>query len=290
MNVKLDIVILGGTGFIGGHLSSRLTTLGHRVKVFGRTAFRSVDSLAELISGCDLLIMLAGANVGQRWSKAHKQQVWNSRILTNQMLMEALLVCKQPPQRIFSASGVGLYPQSDYSHPLDESCFQIGDNSLGRLGLAWEEASQALQPAPVIFRFGVVLGTNGGALSKMLPAFKLGLGGPIADGRQSFSWIHIDDLVNAFVFAIDHPEMEGAYNLVAPQPLSNAAFGRILAKVLKRPFWLSLPDWLLRYILGEGAQVLTLSIAVFPKRLSEIGFEFRYPDAKSALSDLLKRG
>jgi hypothetical protein len=163
----------------------------------------------------------------------------------------------------------------------------VDDSELGRLGAAWEAASRALVPEPLIFRFGVVLGRDGGALAKMLPAFKLGLGGPVAGGQQCFSWVHIDDLCAAMLFALERPQMQGVYNLCAPQPLSNAEFGRTLANVLNRPFWLPLPAWQLRLLFGEGAQVLTHSAAVIPTRLQQAGFVFRYPAAKAALADLL---
>ncbi|WP_245566299.1 TIGR01777 family oxidoreductase [Thiomicrorhabdus chilensis] len=288
MSASLNIVILGGSGFIGRHLSNRLLRSGHSVKVYGREAFKSPQVLSERVCGCDLLIMLAGANVGQRWTKAHKQALWDSRIQTNQMLQSALQLCEHPPQRIFSASAIGIYPESDCTHPVDESCEQVGDNVLGQLGADWEVASRALQPKPVIFRFGVVLGLDGGALPKMLPAFKLGLGGPVAGGHQCFSWIHIEDLVNAFEFALAHPQMEGVYNVTSPNPVSNREFGQVLASTLQRPFWLPLPEWQLKLMFGEGAQVLTHSAAVLPTRLEQSGFRFQYPQVSAALQNLLK--
>lgn len=284
-----SVVILGGTGFVGSHLVIRFTKLGLAVKAFGREAFESEAYLQSLINGCDVLIMLAGANVGQRWTKAHKQALWDSRLKTNQMLQGALQACDQPPKRIISASAIGIYPESDCEHPLDESCQETGSGILGQLGADWEVASRSLQPAPLIFRFGVVLGADGGALAKMLPAFKLGLGGPVAGGRQCFSWVHICDLVNAFEFTLSHPEMSGVYNLTSPNPLSNRAFGQALAAVLHRPFGLPLPYWQLKLMFGEGAQVLTLSSAVIPTRLQQAGFCFKYPDVKTALKNIIDK-
>lgn len=288
MNAQLNIVVLGGTGFIGRHLLKKLSDLGHRVHVYGRQAFSSESELERAVSGCDVLIMLAGANIGQRWTKAHKQALWDSRLQTNNMLARVLQRCEAPPERIFSASAIGIYPERACSHPVDESCTEIGDNVLGELGAAWEEASHTLKPEPLIFRFGVVLGEDGGALQKMLPAFRLGLGGPVGSGDQCFSWVHIDDLVAAFVFALQHPDMQGVYNLTSPQPVTNRAFGRTLSRTLGRPFWLPLPEWQLKLMFGEGAQVLTHSSSVVPTRLLEAGFQFRYPEVSSALSALLK--
>jgi len=122
----------------------------------------------------------------------------------------------------------------------------------------------------------------------MLPAFKLGLGGPVAGGEQCFSWIHIEDLAQGFLFALTHPDMQGVYNLTAPQPLTQKAFGKTLAKTLHRPFFLPLPLWQLKLLFGKGAQVLTLSSAVLPSKLIMKGFQFRYPTADKALHNLLK--
>lgn len=283
-----NILILGGTGFIGRHLQAYWQKAGHSVEVMGREAFSDVAGLSALLERRDLLVMLAGANVGQRWAAKHKQALWESRLQTNALLAEALAACEVPPARIFAASAIGIYPQSDCAHPLDETCEAVDDSELGRLGAAWEAASRRLSPAPLMFRFGVVLGPDGGALAKMLPAFKLGLGWPVAGGAQCFSWVHINDLCAALDFALQRPQLQGVYNLCAPVPLSNAEFGRALAKTLGRPFWLPLPAWQLRLLFGEGAQVLTHSAAILPSRLQQAGFSFRYDTAEAALQDLLQ--
>ena len=171
-----------------------------------------------------------------------------------------------PPPRL------AYYPQSDCQHPYDEYADPTpnGQHFLSDLSIAWEAASQTLVTNPedlIIFRFGVVLSTKGGALAKMLPAFKFGLGGPVAGGQQCFSWIHIEDLARGFLFAIDTPEMHGVYNLTSPQPLTQEAFGKTLANTLHRPFLIPLPAWQLKLMFGKGAQVLTHSSAVLPTKL-----------------------
>ncbi len=289
MNKDFTVTILGGTGFIGKHLKQRFENRGAIVKAYGRYAFSSVSNLTNFINHSDLLIILVGENIGKRWSEPYKQALFDSRIQTNEMIAEALKKCSHPPKKILSASAIGIYPENDTDHPLDESCEEVGQGFLGQLGQAWEHASKQLIPTPIIMRFGVVLGTRGGALAKMLPPFKLGLGGPVAGGRQSFTWIHIDDLTRAIVFLSEKQEAEGTYNLCAPNPVSNTEFGSTLAKVLNRPFWLPLPEWQLKLIFGEGAQVLTHSSAILPSRLVDSGFEFDYPDAMSALSNLLSK-
>lgn len=283
----MNIIILGGTGFVGSYLKSYLRQQGHQVVAFGRQAFAPEFDLTAHLENQDLLIMLAGENVGQRWNAQYKKALLESRTLTNQTLKQALVTCQNPPSRIFSASAIGIYPQNDVQNPVDEYCMQVGEGFLGALGQQWEAASLQLTPQPVIMRFGVVLGKNGGALQKMLPAFKLGLGGPVAGGAQSFSWIHIEDLARAVGFLITHPELGGAFNLTAPNPLSNRDFGQALADVLHRPFWLPMPVWMLSLMFGEGAQVLTHSSAVIPQRLMAAGFRFDYPEIKPALTNLL---
>lgn len=283
------IVILGGTGFVGGYLKRFFAQQSNiQVTTFGREAFDGQINLSHAINGCDLLIMLAGANIGQRWNAAYKQQLWDSRINTNQQLAHAINACEEPPKRVFSASAIGIYPPNSCANPVDETCRAIGNNELGRLGQAWEEASRGLSVPPVIFRFGVVLGKNGGALAKMLPPFKLGLGGPVAGGQQCFSWVHIHDLARAMHFVMQRPELNGVFNLTSPNPVSNAQFGASLAKSLHRPFWLPLPEFQLKLMFGEGAMVLTHSSAVLPTRLLNAGFTFEHPTIQNALNHIVQ--
>lgn len=284
----MRIVILGGTGLVGSYLKPQLERHGHDVKVYGREAFDPGFDLAAELNGLDCLIQLSGANIGQRWTAAHQKRIWTSRVDLNHHLAEVLQSLDEPPKRVIAASAIGFYPESDCDHPLDESHTDAGQNTFGDLVQAWEKATQPLA-APerlVTFRFGVVLAANGGALGKMLPAFKLGLGGPIAGGQQCFSWVHIDDLAQGFLFVLDHPEMHGTFNLTSPQPVSQAEFGRQLAHRLHRPFWLPVFRWQLRLLLGDGAQVLTVSQAVVPTQLTKAGFRFQYPTLDKALENL----
>lgn len=284
----MNILILGGTGFVGSHLQDHFQKAGHQVKALGREAFAADFALSEHLNDTDILIMLAGANIGQRWTPSYIEELWNSRLHTNEILKQALQQASLPPQRIFSASAIGIYPEANCTDAVDEHCTDTGDNELGRLGVAWEAASRQLTPTPVIMRFGVVLGANGGALQKMLPPFKLGLGGPVAGGRQCFSWIHIKDLAKAVDFLIDHPQISGAVNLTAPHPVTNREFGKTLANKLHRPFLIPLPEWQLKLMFGQGAMVLTHSAAVVPSRLIETGFEFDYPTIDQALSQIIQ--
>ncbi|QCU89940.1 TIGR01777 family oxidoreductase [Thiomicrorhabdus sediminis] len=291
----MKIVILGGTGFIGRHLQQFLMQHGHQVKAYGRKVFTDGEqagaALIDAVNDQDLVIMLAGENIGKRWNKAYKQALLDSRINTAKQLKDALSLCAKPPAQVFAASAVGIYPQTACDDLLDEYSATSDSGFLAQLGQAWEAQSKNLADKVVIFRFGVVLGKDGGALAKMLPAFKLGLGGPVAGGQQCFSWIHIDDLCRALLFAIEKTgsaecDIHGIYNLTSPKPVSNQVFGQALAKQLKRPFWLPLPLWQLKIMFGEGAQVLTHSAAVYPTKLLQAGFTFDYADINDALANL----
>ncbi len=285
--IAMRVLILGGTGFIGSHLKTHLMAQGHHVVAFGRSVFDDTVELQNAVNGQDIVINLTGENIGKRWSESYKQKLIASRVETSKKLKEAIDLCNQKPKRILVASAIGIYPENSCQNPIDETVTLYGNNFLAELGKAWENQNNQLSPKPTVMRFGVVLGTNGGALAKMLPPFKLGLGGPVAGGRQCFSWIHIKDLVRAIEFLMTHEELQGVFNLTAPVPLSNDEFGRALAKTLHRPYLIPLPLWQLKLMFGEGAQVLTHSSAILPKRLTESGFEFEFSQVKKALSDLL---
>ena len=282
----MNIVILGGTGLVGGALNARLSQ-NHSVKTAGRSAFNSLNTLTKLIESADVIIQLSGANIGKRWSKAYKQELFDSRIKTTELLAQAIQQLDKKP-RVFCASAVGIYPQSnDCSSPVDESCTSMGNDFLAQLGQAWETASLKIEPKPVIFRFGVVLSPSGGALKEMLPAFKFGMGGPIGSGQQCFSWVHINDLVDAFEWALENENAEGIYNLTSPNPLKQKDFAKALGKALNRPAFMPLPEFMLKLMFGEGAEVLTSSLAVKPTRLMDAGFKFQHPMIETALNDLM---
>jgi len=285
----MNICILGGTGLVGQALKQQLSKQ-HKVKTYGRSAFDSEDTLLQSIRGAQLIIFLSGANIGQRWNKTYKQELWDSRVKTAKMLSTAIKKLETPPQRVFSASAIGFYPENHCDQPLDENDTQPGTGFLADLSLAWEDAAKTFCPSDklVITRFGVVLDKSQGALAKMLPAFKLGLGGPVAGGNQCFSWVHIDDLVNAFEFLIANRKLQGVFNITSPNPLTQHNFAKALANTLNRPCFLPLPLWQLKLMFGEGAQVLTHSSAVVPTRLQEHGFQFLHPNATEALQNLLK--
>ncbi|HIB31169.1 MAG TPA: TIGR01777 family protein [Candidatus Thioglobus sp.] len=281
----MKILILGGTGLIGGALERHLSA-DHEVECVGRSAFASQDVLNKLVQDKDLIIKLSGANIVKRWNAAYKQEIWDSRIETSKQLKIALDFLTNKP-RIFCASAVGFYPESLCEQPFNEDCKHPGTGFLSDLVVAWEKSSESLAKEVLIFRFGVVLSVKGGALSQMLLPFKLGFGGPVAGGKQCFSWIHVGDLVKAFSYAIEHPEMQGVFNLTSPNPVTQAQFGKTLASLLHRPFLLPLFKWQIKLLFGEGSQVLTQGASVVPKKLLKLGFQFDYAESRLALKDII---
>jgi uncharacterized protein (TIGR01777 family) len=287
----MKIVILGGSGLIGQALSQHLQPK-YTVVTHDRKIFDSSSNLMNAILGSDVVINLAGANIGERWTKGYKQQIWDSRIKSTQSLVDCLHKIEEPshrPQRLINASAIGFYPQSNCQFTFDESQTEPGNDFLAKLSVAWEtEAMKAESICPVtITRFGVVLAKQGGALAKMLPAFKMGMGGPVAGGNQCFSWITIDDLCKAVHFILQRPNLSGAINVTSPHPLPQKQFAQALGRALNRPAVIPLFSWQLKLIFGEGAQVLTHSASVFPKRLLDEGFEFGFPEVSQALKQVL---
>jgi hypothetical protein len=229
------------------------------------------------------VINLAGAPIIARWSEKYKKELFDSRIKTTDALVSAMGKLDIKPLVFISTSAVGFYAAGG-KH--SEKAFTQSSNFLGMLCKSWEESAlnaNKHEIRTVVFRFGVVLGKGGGALQKMLFPFKLGLGGIIGDGKQGFSWIHLEDLTRATRLAIDNVSLDGIYNMTAPTPVTNLQLTKALGKALNRPTRLPVPEFALRLLYGDGADVLIKGQHVFPQRLYEAGFTFLYPDIDSAL-------
>ena len=280
----MKIVILGGTGLIGKALQKSLSK-EHLVHCFNREAFQSVEHLASLVEGSDLVIQLSGSTISKRWSNKVVKEMWQSRVDTNQMLSEVVQSLSTKP-RVICASGISFYAESSCSDPKTEEDPK-GDGYLTNLNIAIEDAAKSISDDVIILRFGVVLSRQGGALQKLYWPYYFGVGGPIMSGNQCFSWIHIKDLVKAIHFLIDSPESKGVYNVTSPEPVPQKIFGKALAKALKRPFLIPVWEWQLKILLGKGSEVLTLSASVIPKRLLDDGFVFDYPSVDSAMKELI---
>ncbi|MXY25830.1 MAG: TIGR01777 family protein [Acidobacteria bacterium] len=287
----MTVLLTGGTGFIGSRLKTRLEELGHTVRVVSRGPGGDVtwdpDAIREAVSASDAVLHLAGENViGRRWTARQKERLRESRVDTTQLLAQA--VADAGPAVFVTASAIGYYGFSTFRRFTERD--GAGDDFLAQLSVEWEAARQPAIDAGVrtaTIRIGVVQHPGGGALGKMLLPFRLGVGGPVGSGEQWISWIHMDDLLAMFEWAIANDQVSGVYNGTAPNPATNLAFSRALGRVLRRPAILPAPSFALRLALGEAAELLVQGQHVLPERALAEGFEFRFPEVEPALRDLL---
>lgn len=263
----MKIIIGGGTGFIGQALSKRLQEAGHKVSILSRKKTPNTISWDEPLPEADAIVNLAGANI----FKASKEQILSSR------LEPTRYISKNPPPIFINASATGIY-----STDLATENTPPGNTFLANVCKEWEAAAQDA----TIVRIGIVLGSEGGALKKMLPIFKLGLGGKLGPGTQGMPWIHIDDLTALFQHLIEHPT-SGIFNAVAPETATNKEFTKALGKALHRPTIFPVPSPILKLALGDKASFLLNSVRVIPERLIKERFPFQYPTLESALKNLI---
>ena len=283
----MQIALTGASGFIGSHLVNVFLGKNWKANPILRDdlALSSKD-LAKKLDGSEVIINLAGANIVKRWTEDYKKELYSSRIDTTIKLVEAMGQMSRKPEMFISTSATGIY---DDKGRYSESDYNFANDYLAKIVKDWEEAAlraRQINIRTVIFRFGVVLG-KGGLLAKMFPPFKLGMGGKIGSGRQSFSWVHIEDLSRTYMFAVEKEELEGIYNLVSPNPVTNKVLTKTLAKILHRPAVLPIPFWLLWLMFGEGAAAISSGQNVFPERLLKTGFRFRFETIENALGDLV---
>ncbi|MEK7406872.1 MAG: TIGR01777 family oxidoreductase [Acidobacteriota bacterium] len=271
----MNIALTGGSGFIGRPLARRLLADGHSLHLLGRNW--PPESLAD----AEAIVNLAGEPVAQRWTRAAKQRIRASRVEGTRRLVAALPRC---PAVLVSASAVGIYG-SRGAEVLTESS-PPGEGFLAEVCGEWERAAAAAEPLGlrvVSLRIGVVLGRGGGALARMLPAFRMGAGGRLGSGRQWMSWIHLDDLVELIRFAILEPALSGPVNATAPNPVTNREFTRELAAALHRPAIFPVPALALKALFGEMASILLDSQRALPQAALAAGFLFQYPELAPAL-------
>jgi hypothetical protein len=235
------------------------------------------------------VVHLLGEPIAQRWSETAKREIRDSRVLSTRSLVAgvAAISDEQRPKLLISQSAAGYYGPRG-KETLDESA-SPGSDFLARVTVDWEHEALGAQPGlrVVVTRTGVVLSPSGGALAKMLPPFRLGVGGPVAGGRQYVPWIHLDDVVGALVFCIEHSSSSGPLNLTAPGPVTNSELSRTLGRVLHRPAVLPVPGAALRLIYGEMASIILTGQRVIPRGLQELGYHFRYTELEPALRDIL---
>lgn len=279
----MKIAISGGTGFVGTALYKELQK-EHNIVLITRDDFNQ-NRLSEIIKNCNAIINLAGAPISKKWTKEYKKELLNSRIETTKALIEAMKTTK--PQIFISTSAIGIY-KNGYSGGEENAIYN--DNFLGALAKTWEEEALKAEKYNIkttIFRFGVVLGKNGGALNQMEIPFKLGLGGSIGDGKNMMSWISLKDVVSAIKFALSG-HTNGIYNLTSPNPISNKNFSMILADTFNKPMFLSIPTFILKLKFGEGSVVMTDSLEIYPNKLLNENFVFKYPTLKECLDNIYK--
>jgi len=300
----MKVFITGGTGFVGTQVTSRLIQEGHQVTILTRSLKGAKGSSPgisylegdptkegpwqEAIKTHDAVINLAGASIFSKWTEEHKKAIRESRVNTTRNIVEGMPSHPERPFTLFSTSAVGYYGFCADEERTEES--PPGNDFLARTAVEWEgEALKAREKGArvVITRFGIVMGEKGGALSQMIPLFKKYIGGPIGSGKQWFSWVHIKDLVEAFVFLIKHPEISGPVNVCSPNPVRNRDLAKALGKALHRPSFFPAPGFMVKLVLGEFGSVILEGQRVIPKRLLENGFVFRYPDIGKALQGIL---
>lgn len=304
----MKIVVTGATGFVGTRLIERLQALGDRIVILARDAqkannqfpqasFPNVEVVgynpfelgdwAKVISGSDAVINLAGEPLaGVRWTDQRKQEIRDSRVLTTKVLVKAIAQAEVKPQVLISGSAIGYYGTS-LDKTFDEYS-AAGNDFLANICKYWEDTADAvtgLGVRLVKLRTGIVLGM-GGAIAKMLPIFQVGGGGKLGSGKQWFSWIHLDDLVALIIYALQNPDVTGAINGTAPNPVTNADFTVALAKAIKRPAFVPVPAAALILIFGEAATVLLDGQRVVPHKAQINKFAFQYPDIDSALTQI----
>jgi uncharacterized protein len=282
----MKITITGASGFIGQPLTQALAAAGHQLRGLGRDRWNLLSGEPPLdsLEGADAVIHLAGEPLAQRWTPEAKRRIAESRRIGTANLVSALSKLDRRPEALVCASAIGYYG-SRGEETLDENAAP-GDGFVAKVCVDWEAAAQRAADygmRVVRMRTGVVLAPGGGALKKMLPPFRLGIGGPIGSGRQWMSWIHRDDLISLFRFAVEQRNVSGALNAVAPEPVRNADFSHALGRALHRPAVLPVPAFAVKLLFGEMAEVVLASQRVIPKRTLAAGFRHAHPDLDETL-------
>lgn len=305
------MTLTGATGLVGPRLIGALQRGGAQVSVLSRDSAKAKKRLgaaglqpveafdwdlmsapapAQALEGRDAVVHLAGENIAQRWSVEAKRAIRESRITGTRNLLAGLEQADTRPPTLVSSSGVGYYGAHG-EEPLDEDA-PPGADFLAKICVDWEREAckaSALNMRVVLVRTGVVLDKDGGALEKMLPPFRLGVGGPVAGGRQFISWIHLDDLVGVIVAAVADERWSGPVNATAPEPVSNRDFSRALGRALKRPALLPVPGAALALLYGEMAEIVTEGARAVPAKALVLGYEFAHADLGEALASALGR-
>jgi uncharacterized protein len=305
----MRVAVTGATGMIGARLVRALGARGDEVTALSRDAARARATLGvaaetwadpkaeqpplDALRGRDGVVHLLGEVIAQRWTDEVKREIRESRVLSTRNLVDALgeLDRGECPRVLVSGSGAGWYGHRG-DERLDESAPEPGDDFLAQLSADWEaeaRRAEALGVRVVLNRTGVVLSESGGVLEKMLPFFKAGIGGPVAGGRQYVPWVHVDDVVGATIFALEHDEVSGPVNVTAPEPATNKELSKALGRVLRRPAFAPVPALAVKTLYGEMADIVITGQRAMPGRLTELGYVFKQPELEPALRDATGR-
>lgn len=299
----MHILLTGGTGLIGRRLCKHWLAQGHQLTVLSRKPEDVARLCGANVRGIahfddigtqhvDAVVNLAGAPIADRpWTRKRKILLWDSRITLTEQLVTWLERREQKPDVLISGSAVGWYGDGG-ERELDENAQPVSEDFASRLCIAWEETAQRAETLGirvVLVRTGLVLADEGGMLQRLLPPFKLGMGGPIGNGRQWMPWVHIEDQIALIDFLMSRDDARGPYNACAPSPVRNRDFAKTLASVLHRPSFMPMPAVALRVLLGELSILLLGGQRARPDRLQEAGFTFRFTDLRAALENLLGR-
>tara|TARA_B100000686_G_C16784802_1_gene974485 strand:+ start:951 stop:2309 length:1359 start_codon:yes stop_codon:yes gene_type:complete len=300
----MKILVTGGTGFIGAALVKKLCQKGHEVVILTRNSFSAYSNIPvycevrewdpgkylcpSVFHGVDAVINLAGENIADGWwTKKRKFKISNSRTLAIKTLKNSIELLTVKPKAFISASAIGYFGES--GEKITDEDTNPGEGFLAQVCQNWEYEIfkiNRLGVRTIALRIGLVLGRDGGALKKMLSPFRMGLGGKLGKGKQWISWIHIEDLVNMFIHTIENNSMNGVYNAVAPNPVTNSTFTKTLGKVLNKPTFLSIPTFALKFILGELSDLLLTSQRVTSNKIHNHSFHFQYPKLEEALENI----
>ena len=300
--VPKTILLAGGTGLIGSRLAEILQEKGHTVRILSRRpqgknqfawnpAANTIDDKAVL--GADAVINLAGAGIAdKRWTAARKKLLVDSRVESTRLLRDSFQRLGQQPEVYLSASGVGYYGNSGEQW-VNENTAPADNSFLVQCCAAWEQEVEtigAMGIRTVIFRTGIVLDQSGGALREIIKPLRFGLGAYFANGQAWYSWIHIDDMCQMYLWVLEHPAVEGIYNAVAPQPVRNKYLVQATARAMQQAaIFAPAPKFALRILLGEMADVVLFSNRVSAERLIQAGFHFHYPELETALAQIFKK-
>ncbi len=292
------IIIAGGTGFIGEHLSKQFVNLGYQIIFISRNKeniqWQDTAGIIYALEDAEMLINLAGKSVDCRYNEKNKAEILLSRTKTTKALGEAILKCKNPPKLWINSSTATIYRHAE-DRPMTESTGEIGKGFSVDVAIKWEESFFSFQlphTRQVALRIAIVLGKDGGVMKPFINLVKFGLGGKQGSGKQMFSWIHIEDLFNIVLFLQTHKELQGVFNCSAPNPVNNKTLMQTLRKEMKIKFGLSSPTWLLNFgaiIINTETELLLKSRWVVPEKLLASGYTFKYPRLEGALGNILKK-